>query len=63
MPNFPTLQGTVKELCNYKVLKMGQNLHANVEGFCRAGHNLLWYNMYSYCAIFMLYVAIVYICM
>ena len=33
MQNFPTLQGTVKELCNYKVLKMGQNLHANMEGF------------------------------
>ena len=34
----PTLQGTVKELCNYKVLRVGQNLHANMEGFCRASH-------------------------
>ena len=40
MPNFPTLQGMVKELCNYKVLNMGQNLHANMEGFRRAGHIL-----------------------
>ena len=38
MPNFPTLQGMVKELCNYKGLKMGQNLHANMKGFRRAGH-------------------------
>ena len=38
MPNFPTLKGMVKELCNYKVLKVGQNLHANMEGFRRAGH-------------------------
>ena len=36
MPNFLTLRGTIKELCNYKVLKMGQNLHANMEGFRRA---------------------------
>ena len=40
MPNFQTLQGIVKELCNYKFLKMGQNLHANMEGFRRAGHIL-----------------------
>ena len=26
MPNFLTLQGMVKELCNYKVLKMGQKI-------------------------------------
>ena len=38
MLNFPTLQGTVKELCHYKVLKMGQNLHANMEVFRRASH-------------------------
>ena len=32
MSNFPTLQGTVKDLCNHKVREMGQNLHANMEG-------------------------------
>ena len=25
-------------LCNYKVLKMGQNSHTNMEGFRRASH-------------------------
>ena len=39
---FPTLQGTVKELCNYKVLKMCQNLHANMEGFRGASHIFEW---------------------
>ena len=31
------LQETVPELCDF-VLKMGQNLHANMEGFHRASH-------------------------
>ena len=25
-------------LCKFKVLKLGQNLHTNMEGFCRASH-------------------------
>ena len=33
-----TLQETVRELRHFKVLKMGQNLYANMEGFRRAGH-------------------------
>ena len=35
-----TLQETVKEFQHFKVLKMVQNLHANMEGFCRSGHIL-----------------------
>ena len=37
---FTTLQETVKELelWHFQVLKMGQNLHANMEGFRRAVH-------------------------
>ena len=35
-----TLQETVKELWHFKVLKLGQNLHANMEGFHRASHIL-----------------------
>ena len=33
-----TLQEMVKELREFKVSKMGQNLHANMEGFRRASH-------------------------
>ena len=33
-----TLQGIVRELWDFKFLKMGQNLHANMEGFRRASH-------------------------
>ena len=28
----------VRELCHFKVLKMGQNLYVNMEGFCRPSH-------------------------
>ena len=35
-----TLQEMVKELWHFKILKMGQNLHANMEGFRRASHKL-----------------------
>ena len=28
----------IEKLCKFEVLKLGQNLHANMEGFCRAGH-------------------------
>ena len=28
----------VLKLCDFKVLKIGQNLHANMEGFRRASH-------------------------
>ena len=33
-----TLQGMVRELRDFKVLKMGQNLHANMEGFHRSSN-------------------------
>ena len=32
-------QGLATEICYSKVLKMCQNLHTNIEGFCRANHN------------------------
>ena len=34
------LQETVPELCDLKCLKIGQNLHANMEGFRKASHIL-----------------------
>ena len=37
-----TLQETVKELRHFQVLKIGQNLHANMEGFRRAGHIIMY---------------------
>ena len=45
-----TLQETVRELRDFKVLKMGQNLHTNMEGFCRAGHhyNIVPTKRYAY---------------
>ena len=39
------LQETVPELWDLKFLKMGQNLHANMEGFRRASHNYNYYNL------------------
>ena len=33
-----TLQEMVKKLRHFKVLKMGQNLYENMEGFRRASH-------------------------
>ena len=38
MQIFVMLQETLLELQDFKFLKMGENLHANMEGFCRAGH-------------------------
>ena len=32
------LHTMVGKLCDFKVLKMGENLHANKEGFCRDRH-------------------------
>ena len=35
---FTMLQSMVEKLCDIKVLKIDQNLHANIEGFCKASH-------------------------
>ena len=37
------LQIIIQKLCKFKVLKLGQNLHANMEGFRRASHILAVY--------------------
>ena len=36
--NFVLLQAAIRELWDFKHLKMGQNLHANMEGFCWPSH-------------------------
>ena len=36
--NFTMLHSTMYKLCGFKVLKIGQNLHAYMKGFCRASH-------------------------
>ena len=38
MQIFVVLQKSVPELRDFKFLKMGQNLHANMEGFRRDSH-------------------------
>ena len=35
---FVLLQATVRKLLDFKHLKIGQNLHANMEGFCWPSH-------------------------
>ena len=36
--SFVLLQPTIRKLWNFKLLKIGQNGHANMEGFCRGSH-------------------------
>ena len=40
-----TLQETVKEFWHFKVLRMGQNLHANMEGFQRFAEPVTYCNL------------------
>ena len=41
MQIFMLLQKSMPELWDFKFLKMGENLHANMEGFHRDNHQII----------------------